>query len=457
MSELLNTMSFEDVILEGVYEALDAPPDSAPEFYAEECQPSPKKQKRHRHRKGENEKPTPLQMRYQRQVRDGRAHKPELVEAMSGMVAWTWIPGKDRQAFPPVVDVRDPRLLVMDRFPAEPRGFPKQIGLAMYRSHVTDQAVVTHGGPAVEMFKDFSIRPHFRAGGLCLDSRNEEVFRTALAMDQAIELVARGKFDAVKTFTPPRCLFGFPTHFQPRPEWRGPMHQEVIRKLQIGSPSLRYLLSPGGTVLGVQEGRDAFRTIVIEKEGNLIQIRVPNWLILADVVRQGGVTLEGQPLADLPRGNYSKIQDVTHRYPFKSLEWLERCIMDELTEIITVNEVVFDKRTDTRTPIQSTWRCVPTEFVQTQMGRAVRCFLDMRGHLGRKGYSIDPFERDVYSENPHEAQINVMRFDHRPTVKDLQFGDGADGDHKIWSADLLGTPDGAAWAPRCSQRGVGSV
>jgi hypothetical protein len=440
-----------DELLQGLVAILDAPPESTPEFGVYEESRGPRKRKRFR--QGENVKPTPLQMRYFRQLRDRRQNRPELLEAMSRMVAWTWMPGKDRKACPPVVDLRDPRLVVMDRFPAE-NSLQTQIGLAMYRATIAKPGIVTYGSPGnLEMFKDFSIRPHFRAGGLCLDSRNEDVFRTGLALDQAMEQVALGKLDPVTTFDPPQCLFGFPQHYVPHPEWRGPMQDAVLRALRPDGALLRCLQSPGGTVVGVTEAPGGFRLVNVEKDGNLIQVKVPVFAILSDVARNGGNTQQGEPLADLPRGEFAGIKDVTARYPFRSLEWLEQRIMEELTETISVEEEVYDRQTKARTLAMTTWRCVPSQFVQTQMGRAVRFFLDMRQHLGRKGWTIDSFERDVYSENPHQVRIDVRVFDERPTVQDLQFTDSLDLKSRTWDASLLATPTDAAWASRIRNHG----
>jgi hypothetical protein len=269
-----------------------------------------------------------------------------------------------------------------------------------------------------------------------------------------MELVARGKADPVASFDPPQCLFGFPQHFQPSTEWHAPMQEEVMRTLHPNSPTLKCLLSPGGLIAGILETNDGFRTINVEKEGSLIQIKLPTWVLLSDATQNGGLTEEGQPLGDVPRGIFESIQEVTRRYPFRSLEWLERRILDEHTEVLTVHEEVFDKQTKARVPSTTTWRCVPSRFVQTQMGRSVRFFLDMRKHLGRKGHTIDSFERDIYTTDPHQARVDVYTFEHQPTVQDLKFFDGQDDKSVAWTASLLETPDSSSWATRCALRGV---
>lgn len=450
MSEA-NQLSIEAVMAEGLKELLDAPPQSN-EFDNEE--ESAFWRKRHRRRKGENEKPTPLQLRYKRQLRDGRLQQPRLLEEMSKLVAWTWLPGKDRKDCPPVVEFRDPRLMVMDRFPCEPDGLATQIGLTMYRTSIPKSGITSYGGPqSVEMFKDFSIRPHFRAGGLCLDSRNEEVFRAALALDHAMELVARGKKAPVSTFDPPPVLFGFPRHIMPIPEWRQPMQEAVLGKLHPNSPVLRCLLSPGGVVVDVADMDEEFRSINIEKSGAMIHIKVPKWVILSETTRKGSLTTEGQPLGDLPRATASKIQEINARYKFPTMDWLERRILDELTEFLTISEEVYDKQTGGRVPSQTTWRCLPSQYVQHQAGRAVRFLIDFRKHLGRTSHSIDAFERDQWSENPHHVRVDVCKFDAQPVVQDLVFSD-TNGKHTTWHADLMTAPVEAAWASRIPMRGA---
>ncbi len=449
--------SAESVLAEALREALSAPTDLQTEVLSEDG--SGQEQHTHRrHRKGENVTPTPLQRQYQRQVRDGRAARPELVDNMARLAAWTWIPGKDRKACPPIVDLRDARLMVMDRFPAELDGPCDRIALSMYRSAITKQGCVSYASPAnIEMFKDFSIRPHFRAGGLCLDSRNEDVLRTALALDQAIELVARGKLDPVQTFVPPPVLFGFPRHYVPTVEWQTPMMEAVCKVLHPEAPVLKCLQSPGGTVTSIISERNDTKTIVMEQSGRRINIRVPSWLAILPHTQPGSQVAAGVPLADLRRGVYS-IEEMKKAHPFPVLLWLEHRIMEELTEVISVNEEVYDKQTKARRAITTTWCCVPSQFVvQTQVGRAVRFFLDFRQHLGRRKHTIDLNENDVWSTDNHQARIDVCAFPSRPTVKDLQFSDSEDEKKRMWHADLMTAPDGAVWSPRCPLRGVADL
>jgi hypothetical protein len=444
--------TIEDELIGGLQELLDAPPPTQTYFDAESDY-EPRRKKRRR-RTGENAKPTALQIRYQRQLREARQNRPDLVDDMSKLVAWTWIPGRDRKDCPPIVDLRDPRLLVMDRLGPERGGRPSSVGLTMYRPNVTERGVAVYGAPGnVELYKDFSIRPHFRAGGLCLDSRNEEVFRAGLALDQAIELAARGKSELVETFAPPPVLFGFPLHIFPNPEWRAPMQEEVLRRLHPDTPVLRCLLSPGGRIKDIVDTHDNFRMIHIEREGTLRQIKVPVWIQLHECVQVGHVVAEGQPLGDLPRGIFVNLKAVTSRYPFKTLDWLERRILDELTEEITLDELVFDKATKARVPRKTTWRCVPARYVQTQMSRAVRHLLDFRSHLGRKSHTIDSFECDVWKEEPNQVRVDVMRLDSLPTATDLKFGVEPGIKGAEWFADLLAMPESAPWAPKVPQAG----
>lgn len=444
-------MNLEASVLSGIQEAMDTSSE-AKSFVDGELQYP---RYRQRHKKGENGRLSLLQTRYQRQIRES-ARNAELVDRMSRMVAWTWMPGRDRRECPPLVDLRDPRLLVMDRFPDSQDGPAMNIGLTMFRSTINKQGVVTYAAPSnVEMFKNFALRPHYRAGGLCLDSRNEEVFRQALALEQAMELVAKEKLEPVQTFQPPQCMFGFPLHFHPIPEWRAPMQDAVRRQLQPSAATLRCLLSPGGKIVDLVENYDGFRTINIEKDGSLIQLRIPNWTILPSTTRVGESVMEGFPLADLPREDFATIKDVTRKYPFKGLEWLERRIMDDLGEILTVEEDVWDHQTKTRMPSKTTWRCFPSQYVQNQMHRAVRFFLDFRYHLGRKTYGIDGTGEDIWTTDQHKARIDVAVFDARPAAESVVFLDGQEN-RPAWYADLLSIAPMplAPWAVQCEHRGL---
>jgi hypothetical protein len=430
----------------------DAPPKS--EEFASEEDSSPER-KRPRIRKGENVKPTALQHRYTRQVRNRKAANYTLVDQMSKLVAWTWLPGRDRATCPPIVDLRSPRLLTMDRFP-DSEGAPcTRIGITMHRCNISRNNRVGYAcADNIEMFKDFSLMPKFKAGGLALDSRNEEVFRTALELDYHMEMVAQGKVEPVNSFDPPQVLVGFPVHYLPTPEWKAPMQDAVRAVLQPDAPTLKCLLSPGGLVVDVVDTNDGFKAVNIESQGNLILVKMPNWAVLAQNVRKQAVVAKGQPLAELPRSTFNNMKEITGRYPFKSLEWLERRLLDEMTEMVTVEEEVFNKQTGQRTAQDMTWRCVPSQFVQTQMGRAVRFFMDFRRHLGRRIHKQDAFERDSWSENPNQARIDVMQFPTRPTVKDLQFADGPVEKDATWVADLMSQGPDVPWAGRLGLRGV---
>lgn len=410
-------------LLDGLKEAMDSIP--APRInYAEEDYGF---KKRRRYRKGENIKPTQLQARYQQQIRNNMSRNAEVIDKMSKLIAWTWMPGKDRIDCPPLVDLKDPRLVVMH-----------SNDLTMFRTTINKQGLVTYAGPNnVEMSKDFSIRPHFRAGGLCLDSRNEDVFRTALALDKAIELVANSVLEPTSTFSPPQCLSGFPRHYLPLPEWRQPMQSEVLKFLHPDGQQLKCLLSPGGLIVSIVETGDGFRTINLDKNGNLLQVRIPTWVILSEAVYPTNVVQEAQPLANLPRGVYSSIKEVTRLYPFKSLEWLEKRIMEDLTEMVTVSEDVWDMQTRSRVPTMSTWRALPSQLVQNQTSRATRFFLDFRQHLGRMIFSKDALGDDVCRTNAHQVKIEVAVLPQSQAVY---------LDSRAWYAELVNNESNLALA-----------
>lgn len=395
---------------------------------------------------------TPLQKRYIEQLDDSA--RQAILPDMDRCVAWTWLPGKYRKDCPELIDLREPRLLVMDRYPDRVGQPCEHIALSLYavsvdRSQPISQIVF--GGPSnMQMFKDFSLQPYFHAGGLCLDSENEDVFRAALALDQAIELTARGKLAPVDTFTPPTILFGFPKHYVPVPDWQA-LQVVVRQRLHPSSPVMRCLLSPGAIVRDISI-RNNIRSIKLEREGNTIQVNIPVGLPLAYATRLGNTVADGQPLADLPRKDYATIKEMEETVPFPLIEWLERRCLDELTELVTVEEEVIDRNTSQRKKRQTTWRCVPYPFAQNQGDRAVRFFLNMKNHLGRKIYSMDNQSRDTWTEDSTKARIDVIQLPAVPSYKDLRFS-GERDDSGAWYADFITQPRFAPWANKCSARG----
>ena len=223
----------------------------------------------HKRHERQFERPTPLQFRYDRQVRETRRIRPELINAMSNLVAWTWLPGQDRQVCPDFVSIRDPRLVTMDRFPDRPGAQPNHIGLSVYRISVTKRGCIQHGGSNnCEMFKDLFFRPHAGAGGVCLDSRNETILRAALTLDWAMECTARGWMPPCKTFDPPQVYHGFNHHYSPNPdEWRPAMQDAMRQVFHPDSPHLKCLLSPGGTITSINDVDGPFKAVTIERNG----------------------------------------------------------------------------------------------------------------------------------------------------------------------------------------------
>jgi hypothetical protein len=266
-------------------------------------------------------------------------------------------------------------------------------------------------------------------------------------------LAVRNKVETQATFNPPPTLFGFPMRYVPSPEWQKPMQDAIIKALHPDSPLLKCFLSPGGLVTGIVETHDGFKNINIEKDGKLIQVRIPMWTVMLPASQPNTITTEGQPLADLHRGDFARIKDINTRYPFKALEWLEHRILEESTETITVEEDIFDKQLGERKMVSNEWRCVPSQFVQKQIGRAARFFLDLRGHLGRKEHTLSLSGEDVWTEDPHQVRIDVCKFPECPNVDNSQFDDGVDGTGYTWYADLLAPPGNETWASRCGLRG----
>lgn len=431
-----------------------APLGSRGEFISEEVLVERKRSRRRCHVNGEPVLQTALQRRYQRQLRYGQEFCNDWGQELTKLVAWTWIPGKNRRECSPIVDLRDSRLLVMDRFPDESEINSPRIGLSMYRPSVQHNGRVVYAGPNnIELFKDFSIRPHFKAGGLALDSTNEEVFRTALTLEREIKLVAKGKVAPVDSFDPPQVLLGFPYHYLPMPEWRAPM-QDVIRQLfHPDSNTLEYLLSPGGTIVDIFDMRNGYRTISFDKNGERLLIRIPTWLKVPEYVYPGAHVGERLPLADLPRKEYKHVNEVTAVFPFGTLEWIEKRILEERTELLEIEENVYDKRTGTHHRQMMMWRIIPAQFVQTQTNRSVRAYIDFRKHLGRVNYTIDALEYEVCKEDSNQVKVCVMQFPERPLIADCQFCDNIDVQDATWTADLMTMPVNAVWANRCALRG----
>lgn len=406
------------------------------------------------HRRDEPTRDTPLQARYQQQLRNSVNIRHQLAARMARIVAYTWMPGRDRKTCPSIVSVRDARLLTMDRYPGTSSN-DYSIGLTMYKTTVDRAGRICYAGPDnIEMFKDFSLRPAYKAGGTALDSRNEDVFRAALELDLMIELTATGKINPADFFDPPTVLAAFPHDYAPRPEDKAAMHERVVAMLKQEASHLRCLLSPGGRINCVLDNRDGFRTIKIESGGKITAVRVPMWVTLADGIVDGAETKEGQPLGDLPRGNFVTAKEVAASYPLPSIEWLQKRIMDEQTETITLEEESWDQDTGAFKKQTNTWKCLPAKFVQTQSGRAARHFLDFRGQLGRYHHSIDTLGNDVWTKHDSQVKVDTLEFAARPMEEDMCFTDAPDLQDRSWYADLMSHHPSVPWFNRLGVRGI---
>jgi len=429
--------------------ATDAPLDEDSEFDTEEENDTSSKLPWWR--KGDCVRPSALQKRYQKQIKSGRQVYSVYTKELDKMVAWTWMPGLDRQTCPPIVNLRDARLIVMDRFPDE-HDSHTHIALSMYRSTIDKHGCVTYAGPSnVEMFKDLSLRPYKGAGGLILDSDNEDVLRTALLLDKEMRLVQRNCVQPTDTFDPPQVLIGFPYTYHPLPEWKAPMKAAVKEAFSQGSSVLKYLLSPGGSIVDVTESINGFRTIKINLHGHLHIRKIPSWVIIQPNVQKDAVIKEGDPLGDLPRKTMNKITDLTSQYPFPSIEWVMRRILDDCTETYDVEENMYDQRAQAYRKQQMRWTLVPHKYVQTQTHRATRYYMDFRAHLGRQRY-VDAASNCVTIAD--QCKMFVKRFPSRPCVDDLKFRDHLSEKEATWFADMITQPQSAPWTSKCKLRGI---
>jgi hypothetical protein len=331
----------------------------------------------------------------------------------------------------------------MDRFPDRPNAVSAHIGVAVYRISVTKNGGIKHGGEAnCEMFKDLFFRPHPGAGGLSLDSGNETILRAALTLDWAMECVARGWMSSVDSFSPPQVYFGFNPHYNPNPdEWRPAMQDAVRHAFHPDSLSLKYLLSPGGKIASITSVEGLFNDVNVQTDNGLSSVRIPTWCKLAEHTRCDNYVAEGVPLADLPRQVFNTSSEVGARFSHTTLRWLRKRILDQVTEMVTVEEGSIDRFTNQRSTQSVTWQCIPSQYVAGQVGRASRQFLDLRSHRGCGLPAVD-FEQTKNCENhPLDPTVFVWEFDRRPTFRDVQFSDDpANKGNGSWSADLMALP-----------------
>jgi hypothetical protein len=371
-----------------------------------------------------------LQTCYQRQVAQ-RKGPPWLLESMSKMVAWTWLPGKHRTECPDIVELKDARLLTMDRFAASPNTVGDRCALTLFHLSIDTSALVYFANPdAVDLFKDFSINPYNKASGLILDSKNEEIFRQALDLDAAMEMTAREKTPPTATFTPPKILLGFSHDFEPTPSWVPAMVEAARKQFHPEATRLKCLLSPGGRISAITRG-DCFQTIHFERNGYAIQVQVPVWIRLDPAVQLGNTMEEKQPLGDLPRAIYFSDAELMERYNWPIFDnWLVHRIFEEATTMVPIEEIIFENGASHT--VKNVWRCLPIGFVTKQLHQSSKAFVDFRQHLGRKVCFTDDVGTEIMDIDPTQVRCDVRVLPHVPSPAQLQFGDGV-----TWVADLM--------------------
>lgn len=329
------------------------------------------------------------------------------VDAMAKMLAYTWM-GGNGDKMSPLVRIEDARLLTLDRFSSQLGEVGDRIALVMYAPSVSSRGLISYAcNENIQLTKDFSMRPRAYGQKLILDSAKTSVFSNALALDNAMRMVANGKLKPVPRFDPPPVLLGFPLNYKIEVEWNKDMCDEVMRVFRPDQPVLTCFKSPGGIVRCARD-ENGFRVYGLEQEGNLLYKYIPTWATKRYAINVGDVTAAGQVIGDIPRESFSTMREIRERYALKAIEWIEAAIVDEYTEHVTVNE---NHYTGT---VERQWNVIPLRFVKKQFLKSTRCFLDMHKHLGRTYITDNGVEtvKDV-------PRIDVCVFDRYPTASDF--------------------------------------
>lgn len=401
-----------------------------------------------------------LQARHDEQIGFNADNSYTSITDLSKYVAWTWIPGRDRKVCPPLVDLRDARLLVMDRFSDEPDALPTRIGLSMFRPYIEPSASVVHASPtSVLVFKDFSLRPFPRAKKLVLDAENVEAFETGLDLDRDIRLAAKNLIPTVDTFSPPEVLFAFAENYRPIASRNAAMLARIIEAFHPDSSPLSTFISPGMYVnsIGCNHGKT---TVSYTTANGPSVLYLPDWLEVEECVRAGENIPKGVVFADLPRENFSTVEarEVFNSLSEYDLAWLEDCVLDHVTE--------FHHITEEYEPLQAghdlsaghsrlsyRFRFVPAQYVPHQLDRVSRIYMDFRSHLGRNHPHCTDDSVMSYDVNEYQVAVNVMQFPNQPTIKACTFNQQADGEAAVWRANLLETSPDAPWSNIVDHRG----
>jgi len=402
-----------------------------------------------------------LQHIYDAQAEEHSSYSKELLDKMSRHVAWTIIPGRDRQDCPDDVDLWDARLVTLDRFPGNDEDVPRHAALGVYHMSVARSGTIRYGGSSnCEMFKDLSYRPFPGGTGLCLDADNRTIFKLALALNWAIEQAALGRLKVDAVFSPPRVHFAFRDTYTIEAEWRPAMMDAIKTRLRPEGPPLRCFVTSGGKVSSVSQNGLGFIKLVIDGGAKSHTIEVPTWAKIVPGVEIGAELPEGALVADLPRGDFISIAEITKVYAPPALWWLQRRIIEDVTREIQADSVVVDRETNARELITLNYRCAPAELVRGQVGRADRYFLDMRGELASSALPL--IYDDCSEEMALPTRVHVQAFPSRPSYDDALFFSKPDKYGTIaWMADLMSLPENASWArnayTRTAKRGCGAL
>ncbi len=403
---------------------------------------------------------TTLQARHDEQIGLNKGTSYISVGDLAKHLAWTWIPGRDRKVCPPLVDLRDARLLVLDRFSVEPGALPSRIGLTMFKSYINPDASVVHASPqSVLKFNDLSLRPFSGARKLILDADNVEVFETGLDLDQAVRHATAGDLPLVDTFTPPEVLFAFPENYKPVASRNAAMLNKIRQSFHPDASPLQSFVSPGMYINSVSSTRG--KTTVSYNTGREVKLMyLPDWLEVEGCVKQGETLPKGVVFADLPRNDFSEseMRDTLNSLSDYDRAWLEDCVLEDETEFHNIVEDHENRqpRLDLAPRPRSLayrFRCVPGKYVPEQMHMVRRIYLDFRPLLGRSQPIYEDGRLQYYDTNDHQVAINVMRFPEQPTIEECTFGLQADGEPPVWSANLLETHNLAPWRDFVAYRG----
>jgi hypothetical protein len=388
-------------------------------------------------------KPLGLSQLFQRQVRWRTHYRQDMVARLATHVAYTILPGGFASDFSAFLGSK-----TTINTPAVPLVPIKQVRLvACYRYPVDRNGRVMYGGaPNATFAKNVAIKPHPGAGGACIDSVREQVlFKTALALDWAMECAAEGFIETVDEFVPPPLVFGFPMNLTLAGEGTREMRARMLRAFTKGTPPPRsFVLDRGGLVLAVSTTPNGMRTVKLEVEGNLVVMTLPGWLSLSQGVVRDALLPPGYVVVDFPRFERPDRNTVNHIVG-RDATWLMNRLLGDATETVTLCNKVFNRESHRTVVEPRTLRCIPANLVPGACRHAVGTFLDLRGVAGRTLPSFGDQYRERLITEPYSASIQVRRLAYQPNA--LHGLTGQDPD-RLWTLDFAGLPKNFGWLAR---------